>query len=86
MGSAKAETRPSTSVGMVSLSNRINTGFSTFGRIVGRPREHGFDFAHHKEKGRSGEPFWTAKRGEKGGAVRMTPEAHKGLGRGKGRE
>ena len=33
------ETRPSTSLGMVSLSNHITTGFSTFGRIGGRPKE-----------------------------------------------
>ena len=37
---------------------RINTGFSTFGRIGGRPKD--------SEKERPGRPFWAAKRGEKG--------------------
>ena len=37
---------------------RMNTGFSTFGRIGGRPKE--------TEKERPGGPFWAAKRGEKG--------------------
>jgi len=37
---------------------RTNTGFSTFGRIGGRPKE--------TEKERPEGPFWGAKRGEKG--------------------
>ena len=37
---------------------RMNTGFSTFGRIGGRPKE--------SEKERPEGPFWAAKRGEKG--------------------
>ena len=45
MDSAKAETR-------------MNAGFSTFGRIGGRPKE--------SEKERPEGPFWAAKRGEKG--------------------
>ena len=37
---------------------RINTAFSTFGRIGGRPKE--------SEKERPEGPFWGVKRGEKG--------------------
>ena len=35
-----------------------NTGFSTFGRIGGRPKD--------SEKERPGGPFWAVRRGEKG--------------------
>ena len=37
---------------------RMNTGFSTFGRIGGRPKE--------SEKERPEGPFWGVKRGDKG--------------------
>jgi hypothetical protein len=41
-----------------SQQTTANTGFSTFGRIGGRPKD--------SEKERAGGPFWAVRRGEKG--------------------